>query len=117
MPADRDALAHSLMPLKLAAELVLQRVYEGRTPGRNRREDLLNSIASTLAAIGAVYEYDESNSHRAPRPIPSSAIGAGVFSGGAQELHFLDGRPPIRRLAIAPETVSETVEALKRAAL
>lgn len=104
------------MPLKLAAEAVYQRVYEGRAPGTSRREDILNSIASILAVLADIYEY-ELDPHRTPRFISSDVIGAGIFRGGAQELHFIDGRPPLRLLAVAPEAVSRTVDALKRAAL
>jgi hypothetical protein len=105
--------AHALVPLKLAAQLVWAKVYESRNLGLEKT-DLLNSIASTLAVLGTIYEY-RTDPQVPARPLSRSEIEGGMFRGGAEELHFIDGRAPRRFLAVVTADVAITIEALKDA--
>src|SRR5688572_18974858 len=50
-----DDLVHKLVPLRLAAELIFSKVYEGQHI--DSREEVLDSIASTIATVAPIYEY------------------------------------------------------------
>jgi hypothetical protein len=110
---DSQSLAHSLMPINLAAELVWARVYQASGAPTQPKEDVLNSIATTLSVLGEIYEYD-ANPKRAMRRLSRSEIEGGRFTGGARELQFIDGRPPRRYLGVRAEDVATTIVALKR---
>ena len=108
---DSDRLAHTLLPLKLAAELVFNKVYEGRT--NMERGPLLDSIASTLSVLSPIYEYHPDPA-QPPRLLTRLEIEGGMFKGGAQELRFIDGRPPLYSLAVSADDLSATIDALQR---
>ncbi len=110
MRADPDDFAHSLIPVTLAAQLVWARVYQGCPPALEN-ELLLNAIASNLMVHGRIFEYQEDPS-RGVRRLCRSEIEGGAFCGGGRELHFSDGRPPRRYLAVPTEAVPKTIEAL-----
>ena len=112
VPEDPQQLAHNLIPLKLAAEVVWNKVYAARH-GAAKREDKLISIALTLCAMGDVFQY-EPDSRRVPRRLSPSDMDGGLFRAGGQELNFIDGRATIRYLAVEPDCVSKTIEALKK---
>jgi hypothetical protein len=109
-----DHLAHTLVPLRLGAELVFSKVYEGRHVGS--REETLDSIASTIAVLAPIYEYGVNPTERVRR-LSSFDLEAGMFKGGALRIQFIDGRQPRTQLAIAANDVSDTIETLKSAAL
>jgi hypothetical protein len=117
VPDGRKIPVHSLVPLKLAAELVWARVYEGRPSPGAAKEELLNSIASTLSLLTAIYEYEPASGSRGVRELSRGALEGGIFIGGAEELQFSDGRPPRRFLAIAADDISKAITALKGSAL
>jgi hypothetical protein len=108
-------LAHSLVPLDLAADLIRVRVYGEKALRSSGREQLLNSIATTIAVVAGIYEYTPEQPARVQR-LSRSELEAGVFKGGAKELRFLDGRAPRGPLAVTPNDIEVTVEALQRAA-
>ena len=102
-------LAHTLMPLKLAAELIFSKVYAERSVGR--REDMLDSIATTIAVLAPIYEYGL-DSHQLPRALSRSDLEGGMFKGGALRLQFIDGRQPRTSLAVSADDVSATLNLL-----
>ena len=107
---------HSLIPLKLAAALVWNRFYIGRVSAPAWQESMLNSIAATFSVIGKIYEYNPNDPTDSIRLLSRIEIEGGMFKQGGDELHFIDGRPPRRSLAVRAESVSATIEALTRAA-
>jgi hypothetical protein len=107
---------HSLIPLKLAAELVWNRFYESRASAPVWREPMLNSIAATISAMGDIYEYSPTDSKSSVRVLSRIEMEGGVFKHGGDELHFIDGRPSRYSLAVRAELVSATIEVLTRAA-
>jgi hypothetical protein len=106
-------LAHSLVPLRLAAELVWAKVYQGRSSAA--KDELLNSIAFTFSLLTTIYEY-EPESRSPARELSRAELDHGIFVGGAEELQFRNGRPPRRFLAIAADDISKAIEALKGSA-
>ena len=114
MVDESHRLAHTLLPLRLAAELVFSKVYEGRTT--MERGPLLDSIASTIAALSSIYEYNP-NPADPPRLLTRRELEGGMFKGGARELRFIDGRATLVALAVSADDLSATIEALKSAGL
>ena len=113
-PDESARLAHSLVPLKLAAELIFSKVYEGRTIAA--RAPLLDSIASTISVLSPIYEYNTDPS-RPPRLLTRMEIEGGMFRGGAEQMRFIDGRPPLSSLAVSADDLAATIDALKNAGL
>jgi hypothetical protein len=107
-----DDLPHTLLPLRLAAELIFSKVYEARVV--TNREEALDSIASTIAVLAPIYEYS-ADSHRPARRLSRVELEGGMFKGGARELRFIDGRAPRVSLAVAANDVTHTIETLKNA--
>ena len=105
-------LPHTLLPLRLAAELIFSKVYEGRVV--TSREEALDSIASTIAVLAPIYEYS-TDSQQPARRLSRIELEGGMFKGGARELRFIDGRPPRHSLAVAANDVTHTIETLKSA--
>jgi hypothetical protein len=114
--SDVAKLAHTLLPLRLAAEVIFSKVYAGGAAMVANRDQMLDSIASTIAALAPIYQYS-SDSQQPARRLSRLEIEGGMFKGGARELHFIDGRPPRASLAVGANDVSSTIESLKRAAL
>lgn len=103
-----DTLPHTLVPVALAVEVVWTRVYDDGKPAADAKERLLDSIASTLAVTGRLYEYV---GDAKPRALSRADIRGGVFKGGGRELHFADGRPPRRHLAVPTDDVPAVIQA------
>ena len=97
--------------MTLAAQLVWARLYEGRTPELDK-EALLDAIAANLMVHGEIYEF-ERDPGRGVRRLARSEVEGGTFQGGAKALHFADGRPPRRFLAVPAESITATIEALQ----
>jgi hypothetical protein len=109
---ESDRLAHSLVPLKLAVQLIYSKVYEGRTTAA--RTQLLDSLASTISVLSPIYVYNTDPS-QPPRLLTRMEIEGGMFRGGAEQLRFIDGRPPLSSLAVSADDLAATIEALKNA--
>ena len=106
-----DTLPHTLVPLALAVQVIWSRVYEGGAPAGDAKERLLDSIASTLCVTGRLYEYV---GEARPRRLSPTEIRGGTFQGGGRELHFADGRPPRRHLAVPSDDVPIAIEVERR---
>ena len=81
-----EKLAHTLVPVVLAAELVWARVYEGQALQLGK-EALLDAIAGNLMVPGDIYEFDKDPS-LGVRKLARSEIEGGAFRRGAKELHL-----------------------------
>jgi hypothetical protein len=100
------------VPVTLAAQLVWARLYEGGGPELGK-EALLDAIATNLMVNGEIYEFDRDPA-RGVRKLARSEVEGGMFRGGGKELCFADGRPARRLLAVPAESVSATIEALRK---
>jgi hypothetical protein len=106
-----DTLPHTLVPVALAVEVIWGRVYDDGKPAPETKERLLNSIASTLSVTGRLYEYVDDAK---PRALSPADIKGGVFKGGGKELHFSDGRPARRHLAVPTDDVPAAIQMERR---
>lgn len=106
-----DTLPHTLVPLALAVQVIWTRVYEGGAPIGEAKEKLLDSIASTLCVTGRLYEYV---GEARPRRLSPAEIRGGTFQGGGRELHFADGRPSRRHLAVPSDDVPVAIDVERR---
>jgi hypothetical protein len=109
---DHDDTPHTLLPLTLAVGLVRSKVQAGHnTTGRGPEGDA-DAIAAFIAGVVPLYEFAHDPSVR-PRMLERGELDTGLFRGGGQELHFIDGRPTKRYLAVNAVDV-ECVIALLR---
>lgn len=108
---EHDELPHTLMPLALAAGLVLDKLYAGRPLTGRGREDDLNALAGFIAGMTALYEFFEDPSTR-PRALERKELEGGLFRGGGRELRFIDGRPAKRYLAVSARELEHVMALL-----
>lgn len=102
-----DHLSHRLMPLELAVMLVRNKVY-GSRPGAPSSEP--NAIARFIAASVPIYECSKDPSRR---PSAVRRDHDGLFRKGGRELHFLDGRPIKKDLAVKADDVACVIAMLR----
>jgi hypothetical protein len=79
------------------------------------KEQLLDSIATTICVVAGIYEYEVADSQKPARRLSHVELQGGMFKGGAKELRFIDGRPPRRALAVTADDLAATIEALRNA--
>ena len=106
-PIDGASVAHELVPLALATRLVSAGAYgsDARiTPSR------LTGIAHTMAAL--VPLYGRAGSGEEFRRLTQEELLSGVFFNEGSELHFRDGRAPLREIAATHHGIDEVVRVL-----
>jgi len=104
--------AMQLLPLPMAAVAAYFRVLEPeeRAPPS---QGLLDVVASALSVWIPVY-----GSRRPGEPrdrLSDDDVGRGRFSGGATQLRFRDGTPPVENLAVAQADLEAAIHRLRRA--
>jgi len=110
-----DDLPHTLVPLTLAARLVLREAYGvGFLGARTRTEEKLNAVAKALSALVPIFEYAESSALDA-EPIPSSELACGRFKSGAKEFHSGHGKRGAHFLAVRATDAAYALKVLKDA--
>ncbi len=105
--------AHDLVPLDLAAAMIFRKVYEERmmVGVKSRDGAHIDGIAYTIAAMCPIYVYEADG--RAVRKLSEQEVSRGLFRNGARELHFIDGRPSVRNLAVSTGTIEAVLSALQ----
>ena len=114
---ERAPSPHDLMPLDLAAETVFRRVYEKRAhmrPGAGRPLAHFDGLAYTIAEMGPIYVYESDG--RGVRPLSAAELAGGLFQEGARALTYVDGRAPVRHLAVSVRHVEAVIATLIEAA-
>jgi hypothetical protein len=96
---DHEDVHHTLLPLTLAVGLVRNKIYDDRPLTDQGRDGDFNMLANLIAEAVPIYEYSLDAS-RPPRAVRRHELAGGMFRKGAQELHFIDGRPPLRHMAV-----------------
>jgi hypothetical protein len=112
MADDPNELAHTLLPLPLACEVIFERVYS-QPPTHLGREELLNSIAATIATVAPIFEY-RTDSETVVRRLSTADLTGGTFQRAGKELCFADGRKARVSLAVSAEDIEAVVARLKR---
>ena len=113
MSADPQDFSPTLVPLPLACEAIFDKLYRTLPPDLSR-EQLLNSIASTIAAVASIYEY--STQSGVSRRLSTAELVGGTFNRAGKELVFADGRTPRTSLAARANDIAAVVERLKEPA-
>jgi len=109
-PIDGASFAHELVPLALATRLVSAGAY-GSDAGINPSR--LNGIAHTMAAL--IPLYGRAGSGEEFRRLTQEDFLSGVFVHDGGELHFRDGRAPLRDIAATHHGIDEVVRVLASA--
>jgi hypothetical protein len=103
---------HDLMPLDLATAVVFRRVYcdERQAPNPAPLSAQLDGLAYTIAELAPIYVYERTG--HSLRLLSREELEGGLFRNGAKVLTYIDGRAPIRDLAISAKKVSAVIQAL-----
>lgn len=107
-PIDGASFAHELVPLAMATRLVSARAYGADAWVSAPR---LTGIAHTMAALVPLYARGEHEVRR----LTEAELLSGVFRKDGAELHFRDGRAPVRDIAATHHGVEEVVRVLASA--
>jgi hypothetical protein len=97
-----------LIPLALAVRIVYLQM-RGKGPAAHVLERL-NAVAYSLAAAGAMYAIE--GPYRLARRLSREELAAAVFRRGATEIHFLDERPVLTKIAVTRESVEKTIKVI-----
>jgi hypothetical protein len=106
-PIDDASFAHEVVPLPLATRLVSARAYGSDARMSSPR---LTGIAHTMAAL--VPLYGRANGKPELRRLTQQELLSGHFRKDGAELHFRDGRAPLRDIAATHEGIEEVVRVL-----
>lgn len=110
-----EDLPNALVPLALAARLVLREAYGVAFLGAGTRtEDKLNAVAKALSALVPIFEYAES-SELGVQPIPLSELACGRFISGAKEFHSDHSKRAPHFLAVRATDAQYALKVLKEA--
>jgi hypothetical protein len=109
-PIDGASFAHELVPLALATRLVSAGAY-----GSDARisPPRLAGIAHTMAAL--VPLYGRAGAGEEFRRLTQEELLFGIFRKEGGELHFRDGRAPLRDIAATHHGIDEVVRVLASA--
>jgi hypothetical protein len=99
-----------LVPLGLATRSISTRVYPGESVCNPER---LTGIAHVMAALAPLYTHSTDGTNI--RRLMEEEIRSGNFRRDGEELHFVDGRPPIENIAVTQGSVEEVVRLLNSA--
>jgi hypothetical protein len=102
-----------MLPLFLAVLLVQEKVYHASEQVSPARHPDPNSVASFIAAAVQLYEYAEDPA--TPPWIMNRDLCAGRFLNDGRELHFFDGTPAKRRLAVQADQLAAVIAKLTQA--
>ena len=104
---------HDLIPLDLAVRVIFRTVYEEQVGQffSSRDGAHLDGLGYAVASLRTIYTYQIDG--KGLRPLAKEEISTGLFRGGAKEMYFVDGRPPLVRLALAASEVHAIAKALK----
>jgi hypothetical protein len=98
-----------LIPLAIAVRILYAHFHGTERPVAHVLERL-NALAYSLADVGGTYAIE--GEYRLARRLSREELASGVFRHGATELHFLDERPMLTRIAVSRDTVERTIQEL-----
>jgi hypothetical protein len=108
-----DPSVHGLIALSLAILLVREEVYHAQPPGTQERAD-----ANTLAALiaGSIRLWECAEDPAVPPRLVRHDPRKGRFRNDGRELHFFDGTPAMRRLAVQADELAAVIARLTQSA-
>jgi hypothetical protein len=108
----REISLHDLMPLDLAVDTIFRRFYAERlrTAVSSRDCAHLDGLAYMIAGAWPIYAYEENGNSF--RQVSAEEVSQALFRSGGKEMRFVDGRAPLRRLAVHTQTVGAAVTML-----
>lgn len=113
--ARRPANLHDVIPLELGAVAVYRRVYEDVVQSlvQGRASGHLDAMGYAIAEFTPIYVYEcDASSLRA---LSKEELVGALFRDGARAMHYLDGRPEVRNLAVSAKALQAIVLALRNA--
>ena len=100
---------HGLLALPLAIVVLREKVYRAHPSTLNQQADA-NVLAALIAGAMRLYECAEDPA-RPPRLVRHDPR-TGSFRDGGRELHFFDGTPAKRRLAVQADELAAVIAKL-----
>src|SRR4051812_47523872 len=101
--------AHGLLALPLAILLMREKVYRAR-PSSSKGEADANALAALIA--GAIRLWECAEDPALPPRLVRDDPSKGRFLDSGRELHFFDGTPAKRRLAVQAEELAAVIARL-----
>jgi hypothetical protein len=104
----------SLIPLEHAVKAAYRHFY-GEAPKQadQATDDKLNAIASLMAQLVPIYEYDPDPDVTA-RPLLRADLAGAVFKRGGKDVTYADGRAADVPLAVSANDVAKVVQEMKK---
>lgn len=104
---------HELLALSLAILVVREEVYRAQPSGTNEQADD-NALAALIASAIRLWECAEDPA--VPPRLVRHDPRKGRFRNDGRELHFFDGTPAMRRLAVQADELAAAIDKLTRGA-
>jgi hypothetical protein len=95
--------AHGLLALSLAIVVLREQVYRAQPSGTKEQADA-NALAALIA--GAIRLWECAEDPAVPPKLVRHDPQKGRFRDGGRELHFFDGTPAKRRLAVQADELA-----------
>lgn len=98
--------AHGLLALPLAIVVLREKVYRAQSSGSKELSDA-NALAALIA--GAIRLWECAEDPAVPPKLVRHDPRKGRFRDGGRELHFFDGTPAKRRLAVQADELGAMI--------
>ena len=108
MPSPKPS-THGLLALPLAIVVLREKLYRARSSGDAEQADA-NALAALIA--GGIRLYECAEDPAVPPRLVRHDPRKGSFRDGGRELHFLDGTPAKRRLAVQADELAAVIAKL-----
>ncbi len=104
---------HGLLALSLAIIVVREEVYRAQPSSANKEADG-NALAGLIASVIRLWECAEDPA--VPPRLVRHDPRKGRFRSDGRELHFFDGTPALRRLAVQADELAAAIAGLTQSA-
>ena len=114
MRQDEIPAVHDLIPFDLALRLIFQRIYIREIPTAIALGAHIAGLAHVVSAMAPLYSYTVDRGR--VRRLGAPELKGGFFCDGGKNIHFLDGRPEVRNLAVTSQAITTAMTALAASA-
>jgi hypothetical protein len=107
--AGNPSAQDELVPLDVAVLEVYKAIYEARersVPTPERLSGLAHGILTLISVYSATAGTDA-------RLVTEAELTGALVRRSGKELHYVDGRPPVRDLAVTRTSISKIIEKLR----
>ena len=114
MGQDEIPAVHDLIPFDLALRVIFQRIYVREFATALALRAHINGLAHVVSALVPLYAYTVEQG--GVRRLRAPELKGALFGEGGKIVHFLDGRPEVRNLAVTSQAINTAITALAASA-